>query len=56
MGTHVESVVSPELKVHGIGNLRIADSSVMPEIISSNTQAATIAIAERAADLILREN
>ena len=53
MGSHEGSVVSPELKVHGIGNLRVADSSVMPEIVSSNTQAPTIAIAERAADLIL---
>lgn len=56
MGVGEESVVSPELKVHGIGNLRIADSSVMPEIVSSNTQAPTIAIAERAADLILGDN
>jgi choline dehydrogenase len=55
MGSHEESVVSPHLKVHGIGNLRIADSSIMPEIVSSNTQAATIAIAERAADLILSD-
>jgi choline dehydrogenase-like flavoprotein len=55
MGSHEESVVSPDLKVHGIGNLRIADSSIMPEIVSSNTQAATIAIAERAADLILSD-
>jgi choline dehydrogenase-like flavoprotein len=55
MGISNESVVTPELKVYGIEGLRIADSSVMPRIVSSNTQATTVAIAERAADLILNK-
>lgn len=46
------SVVDPELRVHGIAGLRVADSSVMPHIPSGNTNAPTIAIAERASDLI----
>jgi choline dehydrogenase-like flavoprotein len=52
MGTGKLAVVSPELKVHGIEGLRVCDSSVMPYVISSNTNAATIMIAEKAADMI----
>jgi choline dehydrogenase-like flavoprotein len=52
MGTGKLAVVSPELKVHGIEGLRVCDSSVMPYVISSNTNAATIMIAEKAADVI----
>ncbi len=47
------SVVDDELQVHGIQNLRIADSSAMPTIPSANICAATMMIAEKAADLIL---
>jgi choline dehydrogenase len=47
------SVVDDELRVHGIHNLRIADSSVMPTIPSANICAATMMIAEKAADRIL---
>lgn len=47
------SVVDPNLKVKGVTNLRVVDSSVMPTIVSANTNAATIAIGERGADLIL---
>lgn len=46
------SVVDPELRVHGIKGLRVADSSVMPHIPSGNTNAPTIAVAEKASDLI----
>jgi choline dehydrogenase len=46
------AVVDDECRVHGIQNLRIADSSVMPTIPSANICAATMMIAEKAADLI----
>jgi choline dehydrogenase-like flavoprotein len=52
MGQGKMSVVSPELKVHGLEGLRVADSSVMPYIISSNTNAAAIMIGEKAGDMI----
>ncbi|MCW2672657.1 MAG: alanine-phosphoribitol ligase [Frankiales bacterium] len=52
MGNTDLSVVSAELLVHGISSLRVADASVMPSIVSSNTQAPTVMIAEKAADLI----
>jgi choline dehydrogenase-like flavoprotein len=52
MGGDEASVVDPQLRVRGVAGLRVCDSSVMPRIVSSNTNAATIMIAERAADLI----
>lgn len=54
IGTDAMSVVDPELRVHGITGLRIADASVMPSIVSGNTNATVYAIAERAAALIGR--
>jgi len=52
MGGDAMAVVDPELRVCGIERLRICDSSVMPSIVSSNTNAATIMIGEKASDLI----
>ena len=54
MGVDAMSVVDPALRVHGISGLRIADASVMPSIVSGNTNATVYAIAERAATLVGR--
>jgi len=53
MGNDTMSVVDEKLRVHGIKNLRIADASIMPEIISGNTHAACVMIGEKAADFCI---
>ena len=52
MGVDEDSVVAPDLKVRGIEGLRVCDSSVMPRIPSCNTNAPTIMVSEKAADLV----
>ncbi|MCQ4122329.1 GMC family oxidoreductase [Rhodococcus tibetensis] len=56
MGVDSMSVVDPQLRVHGIEGLRVADASVMPTIITGNTNAPAIMIGERAADFIINDN
>jgi len=51
MGSDPMAVVDAELRVHGVGALRVADASIMPTVVSGNTNAATIMIGERAADM-----
>ena len=52
MGCDEEAVVDPELRVHGVDGLRVADASVMPAVPRGNTNAPTIMVGEKAADLI----
>jgi len=54
MGSDPMSVVDAELRVHGIGGLRVADASIMPTVVSGNTNAATIMIGEKVADMVRR--
>ncbi len=54
MGTDPQAVVTPELKVIGLDKLRVADGSVMPRVVSGNTNAAIVMIGEKAADMILQ--
>jgi choline dehydrogenase-like flavoprotein len=52
MGTDLWAVVNPRLQVHGVAGLRVVDASVMPQVVSGNTTAPTVMIAERAAEWV----
>jgi choline dehydrogenase-like flavoprotein len=52
MGQDDMAVVDPQLRVHGVDGLRVADSSIMPRLVSGNTNAPSIMIGERASDFI----
>ena len=52
MGSDSKAVLDPQLRVNGVNNLRVIDASAMPAVISANTNAATIMIAEKGAALL----
>jgi choline dehydrogenase len=55
MGKDPSAVVDPQLKVHGVSGLRVADASVFPTLVSGNTNAAAMVVGEKASDLIIAD-
>jgi choline dehydrogenase-like flavoprotein len=56
MGSDADSVLDPQLRVRGVDRLRVVDASIMPTLISGNTQAPSSMIGERAAEFIRASN
>ena len=55
MGAGDDAVLSARLKVNGVSGLRVIDASAMPNVVSGNTNAATMMMAEKGADMILAD-